>query len=72
MTTGSNTRAAGHFAAEHISQSFPTLWRYWHDPEYRAAMDAETQAHRQRMLAEDQRRVRAAWERTWVKYGEQA
>lgn len=61
MTTGSTTRAAGRFADEagDFASQFPVASRYWSDPEYRALLDAETQANRDQLNREWDERLRA-------------
>ncbi|TKD50190.1 hypothetical protein [Sphingomonas baiyangensis] len=71
MTVGSNTRAAAYFAGEApITTIAVRLVRYWSEPDFASALDAETEAQRAAGLAAENERNRRLWEQVWAKYPE--
>ncbi len=45
----------------------PTLVRYWQEPSFAAALDAETEHHRAEAHAARQIVVKAQWEAVWAR-----
>ena len=53
-----------------IAEIAPYLCRYWRDPDFAAALDAETEANRAAIHAARQKVVQAEREAVWARYPE--